>query len=100
MGSALPLVSFITSPAISYYGWRTSASDSVTLTLYDDVGGVCGAATAISGTAATWNTTSYATASGCSNIIAGHRATFRVQLSVGVNNEFARMGEIIINYNR
>ncbi|MBA2278952.1 hypothetical protein H0V99_00735, partial [Candidatus Saccharibacteria bacterium] len=93
-------VSFTTSPAISFYGWRTSTSDNVTLTLYDDAGGICGAATAISGTVATWNSTNYATASGCGSIAAGDRVTFRVQLSVGVNAEFARMGEIIINYNK
>jgi hypothetical protein len=89
---------FASSTAISYYGWRTSVSDSVTLTVYDDNNAVCGSATAISGTVAQWNNTNYADPTGCSAIVAGDIITFRVQLSVGVNDEYARVGEISIDY--
>lgn len=89
---------FASSTAIHFYGWRSSISDSVTLTVYDDNDAVCGTATAISGTVATWNSTNYADPTGCSAIVAGDTITFRVQLSVGVNSEFARMGEIDISY--
>jgi len=94
---------FDDNPAIVYYGWRSSASDSVTLTLYDDNDAICGSATAISGTAGQWNLTNYADVSSCDvpssgAIGPGDIVTFRVQLSVGVNDEFARMGEISISY--
>ena len=89
---------FASSTAIKYFGWRTSTSDSVTLTVYDDNDAICGSATAISGTVATWNSTNYADPTGCSAIAAGDIITFRVQLSVGVNSEYARVGEIEISY--
>ena len=89
---------FDTSSAIQFYGWRTSSSDAVTLTVYDDNDAVCGTGTSISGTASTWNLTNYADPTGCSAITAGDTITFRMHLTVGVNSEFARAGEIYINY--
>ncbi|MGI9028312.1 MAG: beta strand repeat-containing protein [Candidatus Saccharimonadales bacterium] len=80
---------------IQFYGWRTSATESVTLTLYRASGAVCGTATTIGGTVSTWNLTNYT--SPCTPT-AGENMYFRVQLSVGTNNNFARMGEIIVNY--
>jgi len=91
---------FASSTAIQFYGWRTSnsAGTDVTLTVYDDNDAICNAATAISGTVATWNATNYADPIGCGAIAAGDTITFRVQLSVGVNDEYARIGEISISY--
>jgi len=91
---------FASSTAIRFEGWRTSTSDSVTLTVYDDANNICGSATAISGTVAQWNSTDYADPTTCddSNIVAGDIITFRFQLSVGVNSEFARAGEITVDY--
>ena len=81
---------------IVFYGWRTSSSDGVTLTIYNPDGSVCGTATSISGTVATWNSTNYAN-SGCIPT-ADNFLLLRTTLSVGVNNEFTRVGEIEINY--
>jgi len=89
---------FASSTAIQFNGWRTTSSDSVTLTVYDDNDAICNGATAISGTEATWNATNYADPTGCGAIAAGDTITFRVQLSVGVNDEYARMGEISVSY--
>ncbi len=86
---------FAASNPIQFYGWRTTSSDSVTLTFYSANGSTCGTGTAISNTT-TWTVTNY-TSSGCSPT-AGDLMKVRVQLSVGVNSEFARMGEIVINY--
>jgi len=96
---------FASSTAIKFNGWRTSnsAGTSVTLTVYDDNDAICGSATAISGTVATWNLTNYADPTGCDvvssgDIDAGDTVTFRLQLSVGVNDEYARAGEIEVSY--
>jgi hypothetical protein len=94
---------FATSTAIQFYGWRTSSSDSVTMTVYTDEDTVCGSSTAISGTVSTWNLTNYADPTGCDAVSGGDIEAddtiyFRFQLSVGVTSEFARAGEIIVSY--
>jgi hypothetical protein len=85
------------STPIQFFGWRTSSSagTTVTMTLYSNSGVVCGTATNISNTT-TWTATSYTT-TGC-NPAAGDIMFFDIHLSVGVNGEFARVGEITINY--
>jgi hypothetical protein len=88
---------FAASNPITFYGSRSSSSTgtSVTLTFYNAAGTVCGTATSITNTT-TWSSTNY-TSSGCTPS-AGDVLTIRVTLSVGVNNEVARIGEITINY--
>ena len=82
---------------IQFYGWRSSSSagNTLTLTIYNAAGTVCGTATSITNTT-TWSVTNY-TSSGCSPT-AGDVLTLRVTMSVGVNNEFVRMGHISLNY--
>ena len=90
---------FASTIAIKFYGWRDSVSDTVTLTLYDDNNAICGGATSTpDGTYDQWVQTNYADPTGCSAIVAGDIVTFQVHLVVGVNDQFARVGEIEISY--
>jgi len=82
----------------SFNGWRTSTSDSVTMTFYNNSVSSCASAS-ISGTVATWNNTSLSGLTGCSPS-PGDVLNIRVQLSIGVNSEFARVGEITLIYNK
>src|SRR5690606_25151227 len=80
---------FSTFSAADFNGWRTSSSDSVTVTIYNNAASSCDSAS-ISGTVATWNNTSLSSIGSCTPS-AGDVLTIRVQLSVGVNGEFARI---------
>lgn len=76
----------------------TTTSDSVVVTIYKvGVSTSCGSATV--NTASTWQTSSSISTAGCT-ISAGDKLMFGIKLTVGVTNDFARMGEIIITYNR
>jgi len=87
---------FAASNPIQFYNYISSTSDSVALTIYDASDAVCGSATTQNSTAGQWTQTSY-TSSGCTPS-AGDVLTFRVSLSVGVNSEHAKIGEIDIDY--
>jgi len=94
---------FASSTAIQFYGWRDSVDDTVSLTLYDDADAVCGSTTSVGATYDQWVSTNYADPTGCDvvssgDIDAGDTVTFRLQLSVGVNDEYARAGEIEVSY--
>ncbi|KKS95501.1 MAG: collagen triple helix repeat domain protein, partial [Candidatus Gottesmanbacteria bacterium GW2011_GWA2_43_14] len=93
---------FAANPAIKFYSRKNDASDSVTLTLYDDTKTICGSATAL-GTEDAWTQTNYADVSNCDgipsgNIIAGDIVTFRVQMAVAATTNNTYMGEIEISY--
>lgn len=88
-----------TTNPISFYGWRTSASDTVGLTIYDDAGTTCGLGTVID-TNIIWDQENYndSGGSGCSIFTADEYILFHIALTVGVNDEHAKMGEIEFNY--
>jgi hypothetical protein len=76
----------------------TTTSDSVVLTIYK-VGqtAACGSGTVNTGT--TWQTSSSISTASCT-LSPGNKIYFDAKLTVGVTNDFARMGEINIVYNR
>jgi hypothetical protein len=88
---------FASFSAVNFNGFRTSTSDAVTMTLYNAAGTSCGSAS-IAGTVNTWNNNTAVTTS-CTPS-PGEVLTIDVHLSVGVNSEFARIGEITLTYNR
>jgi len=83
--------------AITYYGWRSSTSDDVIMTLYDNADAICNASSGLAEEAA-WAQVTYSDPTGCSNISAGDIVTFRLTLDVRVNGEHAKVGEIDIDY--
>lgn len=93
---------FAASNAIQMYGWRTdsTATTSVTLSVYNSSGTQCGTSTNVATGTATWTQTTMAgtvTAAGCT-ISAGNVIDLRIQMAA--NNKTVRAGEITINYNR
>ena len=89
---------FASLTSISMAGWRTGASDSVTLAIYDGTssGTLCGAATNMATGTATWTTPSY-TVSTCT-LNAGETALFKITMSATSTSDFARAGEITFTY--
>jgi len=83
---------------ITFYGQTTSNTDSSTITVYKKaVSSACGLAGTVA-TSGTWGTAT--PGYGSCSIAAGDKLFFDVNLSVGTSGEFARAGEIVINYNR
>jgi hypothetical protein len=93
---------FAASNAVQMYGWRTdsTATTTVTLSMYNASGAQCGTSTNVATGTAAWTQTSMAgtvTAAGCT-ISAGNVIDLRIQLAA--NNKTVRAGEITINYQR
>ena len=86
---------FAASNPIQYFGWRTGATETVTLTIYNDDGTTCGTASSVTSNGA-WETVTY-TNSGCTPS-AGDLLLLRVTLLVGTNSNTAKIGEIEIDY--
>ena len=85
------------SGAITFYGWRASASDDVVMTLYDSADAICNASSGLEANGQ-WTQVTYSDPTGCSNISAGDIVTFRLTLDVRANGEHAKVGEIDIDY--
>jgi hypothetical protein len=83
--------------AIQFYGWRTASTESIVFTVYKNATS-CGTVT-MGGADAnlTWNLKSISSLSGCT-INANDTLNIRMQMTVGTNNDYVRMGEITINY--
>lgn len=80
------------------YGWRTGASDSVEIALFQANMTQCGTTTNVATGTATWTETAMAgTLSSCT-IAADDVVTFRIKLVAGANNDIARAGEIRFSY--
>jgi hypothetical protein len=88
--------------SIKMYGWRTASTESVQLSVYNSSATLCGTgSTNVSTGTATWTQTNYASGADNENscsITAGSIITFRIRMTVGTNNDYARAGEITFNY--
>jgi hypothetical protein len=83
----------------SFYGWKTGTAvgDDVKLNVYNNSSTAC-AAQSMTNTANSWLSTSI-NLSGCTPST-GTVLTFDIHLSVAASGNFARIGEITLNYNR
>jgi hypothetical protein len=90
------------STPVSLYGWdTTSTSDYATITVYKKGSGTaCGTATDSSGGGSTWHSINITSLSGCGTPVAGDVLEIKVNVKVGVNNDFTRVGEITLSYNK
>ena len=89
---------FTADTIIKMYGWRTGASDSVTLALEKADGTQCGTSTNVATGTAVWTQTSMTgTITGCA-IAGGDKITFQVHLVAGAANDFARAGMVTFDY--
>ncbi|MDB5170815.1 MAG: hypothetical protein JWO35_509, partial [Candidatus Saccharibacteria bacterium] len=103
---------FSASNPITMYGWATNTStDSVALSMYNG-GTLCGGATTITTSNAAWTSTSLGGYSAgnfgsCTtvsssptgtNIGPGSIVIFKIHMNVGTTNNFARAGEMTVNY--
>jgi hypothetical protein len=83
-------------PTINFNSWLTDkARDAITLTIRNG-NTICGTATPAAGNNGTWNLTTYN--GGACNAQPGTVLTFDIHLSAATN-DFARVGEIRIDYN-
>jgi hypothetical protein len=91
---------FTSDTILQMNGWRTGASDSVSLALEQANGAQCGTTTNVATGTGTWTLTSMAgTLTSCA-IAAGDTVTFQVHLVAGAASDFARAGSISFNYYR
>lgn len=80
------------------YGWRTGASDTVEIALFQANMTQCGTTTNVATGTATWTETAMAgTLSSCS-IAADDVVTFRIKLTAGAASDITRAGEIRFSY--
>jgi fibronectin-binding autotransporter adhesin len=89
---------FGTNASIGVYGWRTNtANDAVTTTIYNQAGQACNGDQANIGAAATWSKLDLALTGTNCDINANEYITMKIHLVAGTN-DFARVGEVEINY--
>lgn len=80
------------------YGWRTGATETLNLSLYQANGALCGTTTNVATGTSVWTETPMVgTLSSCT-IAAGDMVTFKIDLSAGTNTNMVRAGEIRLNY--
>jgi trimeric autotransporter adhesin len=90
--------------SIQAVGWRTTSNESVTLAVFNSSGTQCGSTTTLNSSNTTWQQTAMTgsettdTACNTTNMAPGSTILFRIRLTVGSNNNFARAGEIIFDY--
>jgi hypothetical protein len=90
--------------SIQMYGWRTSATEKVELSVYNSAFGQCGSTTEINSSNTTWQTLamtgSETTDANCNltNMPAGSMIYFRVHMTAAASGNYARAGEINFTY--
>jgi hypothetical protein len=90
---------FTNDNSIKMYGWRTTSTEKVRLSVYSASGVQCGSTTEINTTNTTWQQTALGGSGETTcGFVAGDTIIFRVSLEVGTNNNFARAGEISFDY--
>ncbi len=91
--------------SIQMYGWRTTSTEKVELALFNSGGTQCGSTTEINSSNTTWQQTaltgSESSDSACNttNMAPGSIVLFRIRMTVGTNNNFARAGALSFSYN-
>ncbi len=92
--------------SIKMYGWVTATStDKVELAMFNAAGTQCGSTTTLNSSNLTWQQTnmtgSESSDSACNttNMAPGSIVTFRIKMTVGTNNDFARAGYLQFTYN-
>ena len=89
---------FSNSTAIDMNGWR-SGSATVELALFEDDGTQCGTTTNVATGTSAWSNVALSGDETTCTVAAGDLLTFRVKVSASTG-EFARAGEITIDYDR
>lgn len=84
--------------AFTFHGWGTSSNETAILTVYNGSTS-CGTFTLTGdGTWQSNNITASTINTNCAGLAAGDVLTINVKLTVGTNGNFARAGEILVNY--
>jgi hypothetical protein len=95
---------FASNTTIQMYGWRTTSTEKIELAVFNAAGTQCGSTTEINSSNNTWQTTSLTgsetsdSACNTTNMAPGSTIVFRVRMTVGTNNNFARAGAITFEY--
>jgi hypothetical protein len=90
--------------SIQMYGWRSTSNEKVELTVFNSSGGTCGSTTELNSSNTTWQLTALTgsetsdTNCNTTNMAPGSVIIFRIRLTVGSNNNFARAGSIVFDY--
>jgi hypothetical protein len=83
--------------AVQVYGWRTDATNTVTVSMFDTAGAAVGSATNVATGTGTWTqTTVVSTPTGTYTI--GGYVTFRIQMLSDTIGDHVKVGEIEIDY--
>jgi hypothetical protein len=84
------------------FGWRTSANESVAMSLYDDNGDQCGVTTTLSTSNTAWTETALGSMGGdtdCTvDIVANDVVVIKLTLSSSNTTDYARIGAIRFDY--
>jgi hypothetical protein len=83
--------------AVQVYGWRTDATNTVTVSMFDTAGAAVGSATNVATGTGQWTqTTVVSTPTG--TYTNGGYVTFRIQMANDTANDHVKVGEIEIDY--
>lgn len=83
--------------AVKMYGWRTSSTEKVEISMYQANGTQCGSTTEINSSNATWQQTSMTGDETACSVAANDTITFRIKVTAG-SSGYARASNIQINY--
>jgi hypothetical protein len=87
--------------AVNMFGWRTTANDIVSLSLYNASGGQCGTTTTITTTNTTWTETALANIAGdsdCNAIVASEMVIWVIKVTSSGSTNSALAGAIRYDY--
>ncbi len=83
--------------AVKMYGWRTSSTEKVELSMYQANGTQCGSTTEINSSDGTWQQTSMTGDETACSVAVNDMITFRIKLTAS-STGFARASNLQINY--